>query len=206
MPTVNRNLLPRIDRGVRGSVMTELELTSAARSDACVLLTGKKDAVRAVARRIHSLSGWRQGPMTIVDCGWPEKMVERVLSAFAETRSSASGEPRPRRAQAGTVLLQDVWRLGPALQSRLADQLVCLREERRPGSSRWRLMASTSEPLLPRVIDGTFDDRLFYRLNVIHLVLSAERTTEDTRGVPEVPSRYLVSHGAVPKTLSSPPD
>jgi transcriptional regulator with PAS, ATPase and Fis domain len=31
------------------------------------------------------------------------------------------------------------------------------------------------------VIDGTFDDRLFYRLNVIHLVIPARRTPEDTQ-------------------------
>jgi transcriptional regulator of acetoin/glycerol metabolism len=33
-------------------------------------------------------------------------------------------------------------------------------------------MASTQEPLLPRVLDGTFDDRLYYRLNAIHFVLA----------------------------------
>jgi transcriptional regulator of acetoin/glycerol metabolism len=32
-------------------------------------------------------------------------------------------------------------------------------------------MASSSEPLLERVEEGTFNDRLFYRLNAIHLVL-----------------------------------
>jgi len=32
-------------------------------------------------------------------------------------------------------------------------------------------MASTPEPLLPRVTDGSFDETLFYRLNAIHFVL-----------------------------------
>jgi DNA-binding NtrC family response regulator len=192
-PNVRRDLPPRVDCCARGPVMTELELTSAVRSDACVLLTGKKDAVRAVARRIHILSGWRQGPLTIVDCGWPEKMVERVLSeAFAET-GSAAGEPHMRPAQAGAVLLQDVRRLSPSFQSRLAERLVQWRGKRQTGSSRCRLMASTSEPLLPRVLDGTFDDRLYYRLNVIHLVVSSDRTAEDARGIPDVRDKYLNS-------------
>jgi DNA-binding NtrC family response regulator len=42
-------------------------------------------------------------------------------------------------------------------------------------------MASTSRPLLPRVADGSFDDRLFYRLNVIHLILPGA-ASEDVRG------------------------
>jgi DNA-binding NtrC family response regulator len=133
-----------------------------------------------VARRIHRLSGWREWPFTIVDCGWPEDVVERALfSVFTQPELSTVREP-PRPAQMGTVLLQDVWQLSPTTQARLADRLVHMCGKRLPGRSRWRLMASSSESLLPRVIDGTFDDRLFYRLNVIHLVVPARRTPEDT--------------------------
>jgi DNA-binding NtrC family response regulator len=83
------------------------------------------------------------------------------------------------------------------VQARIADRLVTL-SEKRLGASR-RLMASTSEPLLPRVLDGTFDDRLFYRLNVIHFVLPSERNTDDTLGVradtDTVPVRTQGRHG-----------
>jgi DNA-binding NtrC family response regulator len=182
--------------------LSDFDFTSAVRSDACVLLTGKDKAVRAVAGRIHSLSGGRQGPFTIVDCGGPEEIVERALFGVpAETGSSTPREPRPRLAQAGTVLLQDVERLGPHVQSRLADRLVGLRGKPMPGSSRCRLMASTSEPLLPRVLDGTFDDRLFYRLNVIHLVISSEPTTDGIRESPGVGDRSLIEHGAAQDSL-----
>jgi len=167
------------------SALSEVDLTSAVHSDACVLLTGKKNAARAVAGRIHSLSGGRQGPLTIVDCGGPEEIVERALfGVLAEAESTTSPEPQPPLAQTRTVLLQDVGRLGPDVQSRLAERLVGLRGKRQPGSSLCRLMASTSEPLLPRVLDGTFDDRLFYRLNVIHLVIPGETTMDGIREVP----------------------
>jgi DNA-binding NtrC family response regulator len=207
MSNVNQKLTPPVEDSARGAMMSESDLMSAVRSDACVLLTGRADAVRTVARRIHRLSGWREGPLTIVDCGRPQDMVERALfSVFTQPELSTAREPHPRLAQVGTVLLQDVWRLGPTTQARLADRLVQMRGKRLPGWSRWRLMASTSEPLLPRVIDGTFDVLLFYRLNVIHLVVSSESATEDTRGVSDVPNRYLVSHGAAPRALSFPPD
>ena len=159
--------------------MSDFDLSSAVRSDACVLFTGKRDAAEAVAYRIHSLSGWRHGPFTVVDCARPEETVEPALfGGFTDTGSSAVREPHPRLAQAGTVLLQDVWRLGPTEQQRLADRLVSMTGEGPQRRSRRRLMASSSEPLLPRVLDGTFDDRLYYRLNVIHVVIPSEATPD----------------------------
>jgi DNA-binding NtrC family response regulator len=98
-----------------------------------------------------------------------------LFELFTEAKDPAERPPYARLAQAGTVLLQDVWRLTPALQRRFADHLVSLRTAGSHGQSRRRLMASSAEPLLPRVLDGTFDDRLFYRLNVIHVVLAADR-------------------------------
>ena len=180
------------------AALADFDLSSAVHSDACVLLTGKEKAVRDVAGRIHSLSGGRQGPFTVVDCGGPEEVVERALfGALAETAASTPPEPQPRLAQAGTVLLKDVGRLAPNVQSRLADRLVGLRGKQLPGSSQCRLMASTSEPLLPRVLDGTFDDRLFYRLNVIHLIISGETTSEGIREVPNVGDETVIRRGAV---------
>jgi len=181
MPNGNRK--PRDESSGRGSALFDVDLMTAVRTDACVLLTGKEDAVRALAYRIHSLGGWRHGPFTIVDCSWPGETVERVLfGLLSETESSTAQEPCTRLAQAGTVLLQNIGRLAPTEQSRIAERLVhfC---GKRPGSSRRRLIASTSEPLLPRVLDGTFDDRLFYRLNVIHVVIPNETNPDDTHGV-----------------------
>lgn len=181
MADVDRQLTSHLRSGAFGPALSGLDLRTAVQSDACVLLTGDEDAVQAAAYRIHSLSGWRHGPFTIVDCGWPEAMVESALfGAFADIEPPTPTEPYPRLAQSGTVLLQNVGRLGPAMQSKVADLLTQVRGSRRQGRSRRRLMASTSEPLLPRVLEGTFDDRLFYRLNLIHLVIRSEATTGNT--------------------------
>lgn len=182
MPNGNGKPRPRVDNNARDSALTDLDLMSAMRTDACMLLTGKEDAVRSLAHRIHTLSGWRHGPFTIVDCARPGETVERELfGLLSDTESVTAPEPYPRLSQAGTVLLQNVGRLPPTIQTRIAERLVHFCGKRRPGSR--RLMASSSEPLLPRVLDGTFDDRLYYRLNVIHFVVQSERNMDETRGV-----------------------
>jgi transcriptional regulator of acetoin/glycerol metabolism len=99
------------------------------------------------------------------------------------------------QARAGTVLLHQVGRLGRAVQSRLADRLVLLRAQTRPHWARWRLLASTSEALLARVADGTFDDRLYYRLNVIHLVIPSGRPIRSTRRVLGADEAFLLTRG-----------
>jgi DNA-binding NtrC family response regulator len=59
------------------------------------------------------------------------------------------------------VFLRDVARLAPALQACLYTQIVPLGV---------RVIAATSASLLLASAEGTFDERLFYRLNQIHLI------------------------------------
>jgi DNA-binding NtrC family response regulator len=157
------------------SSIADFYITQAVQSDVCVLLTGPHQAVEALAYRIHSLSGWRHGPFITVNCGWPEAALEHRLFGALNDEADAprvSAGPTLRLAQAGTVLLQEVGRLSSPFQARLADRLSELRGHGGYARCRRRVMASTSEVLLPRVLDGTFNDQLFYRLNAIHLVVS----------------------------------
>jgi DNA-binding NtrC family response regulator len=153
--------------------LSDLELSGAAQTDACLLVTGRRDAAQSVAYRIHCMSGWRHGPFIVMDCGWPDAALEeRLFAVWPGTNAKdPEGLPHARLAQAGTVLLQEVGRLSPSFQVRLADRLEDLRGCAGYGRSRLRLMASSSESLERRVIEGTFDDRLFYRLNVIHVMV-----------------------------------
>lgn len=163
--------------GSRGAIIVskldDREVLGAAQTDACVLFTGKEDAVEALAQRIHNLSGWRHGPFLSVDCAWSEATLEsRLFGALLDDDMPSSGsQPRPRLSQEGTLFLQEVGRLSPASQARLADHLAQLRMHGGGRRVRRRVMASSSETLLDRVNAGTFDARLFYRLNVIHFVL-----------------------------------
>lgn len=151
--------------------LDETDVARAAQTDACVLLTGSGTAAETLAYRIHSLSGWRYGPFIAVDCGLPEALVERRLLEALGSGDDSLLEPQPRLSQDGTLYLQEVGRLSTRLQAWLADRLTGLRARRGHVHVRRRVLASSSEFLLPRVYEGTFNDHLFYRLNVIHVVL-----------------------------------
>ena len=148
----------------------ELDVIQAARTGACVLLTGKMNA-KGIALLIHRLSGWRWGPFVSVDCGCSEPALERQLfdALKSSTNWDRGAEPRPQLMQDGTIFLYEVGKLSLAMQARLADALGSA-DAGGTRRLRKRVMASTSVPLLDRVQAGTFDDRLFYRLNAIHFV------------------------------------
>lgn len=152
------------------------EVIAAARNDRCVLLTGAPAQASAVALRIHNLSGWRWGPFVAVDCGGSEAVLERQLFDLLRVRPRADvhAEPRPRLTQAGTVFLHEVGKLGQSLQVRLREVLESSAGVARSERLRQRIMASSSEPLLKRVLDGTFDEELFCRLTAIRLTVRPE--------------------------------
>jgi DNA-binding NtrC family response regulator len=72
-------------------------------------------------------------------------------------------------AAGGSVLITDVEEMPAAAQEGLVDLLVEL-ESTRPRAVAIRLICGTSVSLHDRVAAGTFSDRLFYRINVIHLI------------------------------------
>jgi DNA-binding NtrC family response regulator len=152
------------------------DLTLAARSDASILLTGGPEAARRFAYQLHLASGWRFGAFTVIDCASGDPGLEqRLFDALVDDRPRQAGVVLLRLVQAGSVLLQEINALPLPVQRQLAacltDQLSC----GSAGRSRRRVMASSSEPLLERVLAGSFDDSLYYRLNVMHFfVPSAE--------------------------------
>jgi DNA-binding NtrC family response regulator len=152
--------------------ITDSDLSHAVQSDACVLFTGDSESTEALARRLHNMSGWRHGPFVAIDCGLPD--AEPKLLQLLDIDTPAAPAPTgPRLAQSGTVFLREVGKLEPAIQRRLSEQLAALKTE--PGDTRRlrrRVISSSSIALETRVEAGTFDARLFYRLNVIHMVIS----------------------------------
>jgi DNA-binding NtrC family response regulator len=148
------------------------DIALAARSDASILLTGRPEPARRLAYRLHLASGWRYGAFTVIDCASGDPALEQsLLDALVDDRPTQPGVVLLRLVQAGTVLLQEINALPLPAQRRLA---ACLSDQlawAAAGRSRRRVMASTSEPLLQRVLAGTFDDSLYYRLNVIQFFL-----------------------------------
>ena len=169
-------LSPRSIMAASADPEPDPRLVSAAQNDLCVLLTGPPTQASAVALRIHNLSGWRWGPFVAVDCGGTEAVLERQLFDVLRVRqrSEPVTDPRPCLNQAGTVFLHEVGKLGLWAQIRLRDILDGSAPEARRDRLRQRVMASTSEALLRRVLDGTFDEELFCRLNAIRLSVRHE--------------------------------
>lgn len=155
---------------------TDMDLVAACRTDATILFTGSSEVAESIARAIHESSGWRSGPFIVVDCSRQDPELDALLTCLLSWDSGVD-EFRKTRAlpsQQGIVFLRGVERLSRSAQIMVADWLARVRPSGKLGPRR-RVIASTRESLLPRVIAGTFDDRLYYRLSVIHIALESAK-------------------------------
>lgn len=141
----------------------DLEVIGLSSPEVCILLTGNAAAAMALGRRLHGMGRGRPGRFKVVSCGWPESLLEEQL--FHALRPGSSG----------TVFLEEVGRLSPALQDRLLETLNGSIDPRGPRPPRARLMACTSEALVQRALEGSFNEKLLYRLNAIHLVVPPDQ-------------------------------
>lgn len=151
-------------------VCPETDLVAACRLDAPILFTGEASAAESLARYIHASSGWRYGPFVAVDCGMPESELAALLRSLLPEKPGTQEFQgfSASLTQQGVVFLRDIGRLSPAGQATVADWLTRLTPFGRSGPRR-RVMASSSSPLVPQWLGGTFDDDLYYRLNVMRI-------------------------------------
>jgi len=160
----------------------------AAQSKATVLVQGESGTGKElIARLAHCASPRRDNPFIAVNCAaLSESLLESEL--FGHERGAFTGaiarrEGRFELAHGGTLLLDEISEIPPALQAKL---LRAIEEEEfeRVGGTRTiqvdvRLVCTTNRDLGREVAEGRFREDLFYRLNVVPVVLPPLRERRD---------------------------
>ena len=151
-----------------------------ARADAPVLITGPNGAGKErIAEIVHYNSVVKAGPFVTVNCGaLPQDLIEAELfgaEAGAYTGANKARAGRFEAADGGTLLLDEIGNLPMSGQMKLLRVLETGKFERL-GSSKTRevkvrVVSATNANLAAMIRAGTFREDLYYRLNVIELVL-----------------------------------
>jgi PAS domain S-box-containing protein len=159
-------------------------LPAVAASDSTVVIHGASGTGKELfARAIHDLSPRQGRPFVAINCGaLPDTLLESELfghkaGAFTDAKSDKPG--RFAVAEGGTVFLDEIGDISPAMQVRL---LRVLQEKVyeplggvKPVMADVRIVVATHRDLAKLVDDGSFREDLYYRINVIRLELPSLR-------------------------------
>src|SRR5499426_2415675 len=157
------------------------EIERIAHSDAKVLITGESGAGKeVVARAINASSPRSNGPFVPVNCaGIPETLLESEL--FGHVKGSFTGAYRDKpgkleMADDGTIFLDEIGEMTLRMQGLLlrfleVGEIQKVGAERVGRASNVRVIAATNRNLRDLITQGQFREDLFYRINVIHLVV-----------------------------------
>ena len=147
-----------------------------AKTSSNVVITGESGTGKElVAKAIHRQSARRDQPLVIVNCGGvPENLVESELFGFkkgAFTGAAANKIGLVEAALGGTLFLDEIGELSPLLQVKLL-RLVQEKTVRMIGGTEdisvdVRIISATNRDLERMVMDKTFREDLYYRLNVL---------------------------------------
>jgi two-component system, NtrC family, response regulator HydG len=180
-----------------------------AKTDVAILLTGETGTGKsAVARAIHGESLRAKGPFVMVNCAaLPEALLESEL--FGHVKGAFTGATTDRlglfaEAASGTLLLDEIGEMSPALQAKLLHVLETGRIRAVGGSGDRavdvRVIAATHRDLHERVRAGSFREDLLYRLDVVGIELPPLRARRDD--IPRLVEHFLAEararHSASP--------
>ncbi len=181
-----------------------------AKTSATVLLTGENGTGKELlARAIHEESARSTGPFVAVSCAaLPETLIESEL--FGHEKGSFTGAAAMRKgrfelADGGTLFLDEISELTPTVQVKLL-RVLQEREFERVGGTKTievdiRLIAACNLDLEKEVESGRFRRDLFFRLNVVPLVLPSLRQRQED--IPLLAAHFAAKaaekHGRTPQ-------
>jgi transcriptional regulator with GAF, ATPase, and Fis domain len=206
----NQSLQERIERIRFGEIlgsspaMQEVfrKVQRVAATDITVLVTGETGTGKElIAREVHNRSARAKGPFISVNCGAiPENLLESELFGHvrgAFTGAIASKAGRFQSANKGTLFLDEIGEMPHALQVKilraLQEHIVTKVGDTVSESVDIRVIAATNRDLEVETRNGRFREDLYYRLNVVHLLLPPLRDRGDDI---VVLARYMLSRYA----------
>jgi len=171
-------------------------LPQIAESGSTVLIQGESGTGKELfARVIHNLSKRRRKKMVTVNCGaLPDTLLESELfgykaGAFTDARKDKKG--RFAEAEGGTLFLDEIGDISPAFQIRLLrvlqDKLFEPLGSNESVHANVRVLAATNKDLSELVRRGTFRQDLYYRINVMKIILPPLRRRRE-----DIP--HLIKH------------
>ena len=167
-------------------------------TDITVLIRGESGTGKElVARSLYQLSSRRDRPFVKVNCAaLPSELLESELFGFEKGAFTGALKRKLGRfeyADNGTIFLDEISEMAPALQAKLLQVLQDGEFSRLGGEADirvdTRILAATNRNLEEAVRDGSFREDLYYRLNVVTVQLPALRERMDS--VPLLVDHFL---------------
>ena len=155
-------------------------IEKAATTTATVLITGDNGTGKElVARAIHYCSERASGPFVPVNCGGiPDGLLESELFGHIKGSFTGANETRAgffQTAERGSIFLDEIGELAFSMQVKLLrvlqDKEVCMVGASRTRKVDVRILVATNKDLQALVTKGLFREDLFFRLNVILIVV-----------------------------------
>ena len=170
-------------------------------TDVTVLIRGESGTGKElVARAVHAASPRKDRPFVKVNCAaLPSELLESELFGFERGAFTGAIQHKPGKfefANRGTMFLDEISEMRPALQSKLL-QVLQDGEFARLGGRKdvrvdVRIVAATNRDLELAVADGQFREDLFFRLNVVCITLPPLRQRRDE--IPVLTEHFLAQY------------